>query len=366
MAVYISSFRLHNFRNFEKFAVEFSSGLNIIVGPNGAGKSNLLEAIGLLAVGKSFRSAKLKYLIKQGQKQSVSEGVISTGDLTKFKLAVSLESSGRKLLFNGKSCLPRDFFSRFQAVIFSPRHLDIITDSPALRRAFLDDILVGLSSEYEEIVGQYRHVLHQRNKLLSQARDMDEQMAFWNQKLVSFGGMIIVQRYRLVQELNCRLSQWKLKLDYYPSPRVIRRELESGWEESQVQELIRNKLKQTQEREREMGFTLIGPQRDEVKILGPIIANGSVEDLSFFGSRGQQRLAVVRLKTGQLDLMEEKLGQRPVFVCDDIFSELDNKAREALLPSFTKQQTLITAVTQPEILKEANMIDLRKTNSKHK
>ncbi|MBU0708875.1 DNA replication and repair protein RecF [Patescibacteria group bacterium] len=356
----LNALRLHNFRNFGTFVANFDSKITVLVGPNGTGKSNLLEAIHLLSSGNSFRPGGSRYLVRFGETKAVVEGGISDSQGLKVKISMVLQRSSKQYLVNGKVSDQEDFLSRFQGVAFLPRHLNIITGNPGLRRKLLDDVLSGVSFAYLATLSRYRQVLRQRNRLLSRRNFRGAEMVYWNEELANLGAGILVERRKLVAGFNKLLRSLRMRLDYYPSPRVIGRELglESEWNPLTVAKYIIQKLEQTAERERELGFTIIGPQRDDLKVMGQMDQTGELRDLSLYGSRGQQRLAVVHLKSAQLSWLESELGARPALLLDDVFSELDSLARAELIPLFSKQQTIVTALEVPDGLKDSTVIQL--------
>ena len=363
----LQTLRLKNFRNFKNFSLSLSGKVNVITGPNGVGKTNLLEAIFLLAKGKSFRTTSNGYLIGVPSGNSPStgiafiEGLVRGDNELETTLGMSLSNGSKKYLVNGKDSSYQDFRPRFHAVIFSPRDLDIIIGDPSLRRAFLDELNGDGSGEYVNISTDYRHVLRQRNQLLSRGKFSAAELDYWDAQLVDLGSAIIAERKRAVDNLNQRLDAGHLFLEYFPSPRIIKEELEQvdDWTGGKVGELFRHKLKEIVEREKEIGFTLIGPQRDELKFFGLVDSSGVKRDLAVFGSRGQQRMAVVHLKRAQLELLRAKLEECPVLLLDDVFSELDEHCREILLPIFDYQQTVVTAVSLPKGIEASMSVELK-------
>ena len=350
----LTSLILQNFRSYHKTTFRFPPGTAVIVGQNAAGKTNVLEAIMMLATGKSFRAGMDREMIQWGSeigrisgetKDTVVEIVLTSGIVSGQKVPF------KKFLVNGVSRRVIDVLGTVRAVLFWPEDLDIITDSPSTRRKYLDTVLVQVDREYRRNLLSYERGLRQRNKLLGMILDgkaSRNQLIFWNQLLIKAGNDITKKRDEYISFVNrTELTDHKLQLSYDKSIISEQRLLQYGEEEIAAKS------------------TLVGPHRDDFTVLSGThdteLANG-LRDLGVYGSRGEQRLAVLWLKLAELSYAEAETGDRPLLLLDDIFSELDEGHR-ALIGSITeKQQTIITSAERgsiPEgIMKHAHMIEL--------
>lgn len=334
----IKQISLQNFRNYDKKTFEFSDGKNLITGPNAAGKTNLLEAIYLLATGKSFRANLEAEMISYGEELSrISAEIINSKD-EKIALEIVLttgevmgqKAGKKKFLVNGVSRRMIDFLGNLRAVYFGPEDLELITDSPSLRRRYLDSVLVQVDREYARASLSYEKGLRSRNRILEEMRETGtidrRRLFFWDQLLIKNGNIITSKREEFINfSNNC--------------PPIIRNSLFNiQYDSSTISE---ERLSQYDREEIAAGATLVGPHRDDFAMQ---IRNLKLEtrNLSAYGSRGEQRLAVLWMKLGELAFIEKKSGDKPVLLLDDIFSELDSEHRELVLKITDSQQTIIT------------------------
>jgi len=329
----IKQLNLDHFRSYVKKEFLFSSGNTLIVGPNAVGKTNLLEAIYLLATGKSFRAqldtemigygqefGKVTAKIKNNQENEQLQIILTTGQFLGRRIAK------KKYLVNGVARRMIDFVGNLRVVFFGPEDLKIILNSPSVRREWLDSVLQQVDREYRRAIVSYYKGLRQRNKLLEQIREGGKPVSvlfFWNKLLLENGQIITDKREELIDFVNQQPG-------YFDHLKIV-------YEKNIISQ---QRLDHYQEKEIAAGVTLTGPHRDDFKIFSQ---NHTKErDLHAFGSRGEQRTAVFSLKLAELEFISFKTGERPLLLLDDIFSELDHQRRERLLSIIPKQQTIIS------------------------
>lgn len=314
----LDEIRLQQFRSYEKRTFSFSAATTLILGANAAGKTNILEGIYFLATGKSFRADQEKEVITWG---SAFARVTGKSEDTTLECVVSPQ--GKKYLVNGVPRRQIDFVGNVRAVLFWPEHLELVTDSPSVRRKYLDSVLVQVDREYRRNLLSYERGLRQRNKLLDlifEGKAARSQLQFWNQLLIKVGGYITEARASYIDFINAySLPSQKFGISYDKSV------------------ISDGRLEQYKNEEIAAKATLVGPHRDDCVFLG---AHGS---LSSYGSRGEQRLAILWLKLAEVSYIERQTGQRPLLLLDDIFSELDVPHRAFVLDLLGKQQTIITS-----------------------
>lgn len=351
---------LQNFRSYSKAVFTFSPQTTVIIGPNTSGKSNLLEAIFLLASGKSFKAEKDTQMIQFGKEYAKVKGRIKEDEdtleviITKSAREISARSYSKKFLVNGVAKRRVDFAGLLPSVLFVPSDLDIIMSFPSQRRQFLDAVLEMTDRQYRSSLLTYEKALRQRNALLHVVKETgirnDEQFNYWDHLLIEHGTFITQKRQEFITYCN---EAEKQLLSFVLS-----------YDKSMIS---KERLEQYKEHEVGAGVTLVGPHRDDFTIrIHPKAHNLSaseLEDVKFFGSRGQQRLAILQLKLLQLSYIEHLQGTRPLLLMDDIFSELDEKHIDDVLHIVTKQQTILTT-THEEFLrttvgKGAEVIQLR-------
>jgi DNA replication and repair protein RecF len=339
---------LVNFRGFREKILEFTPRATVIIGSNASGKTNILEAIYLLSVGKSFKARVEEEMINYDEDISRVRGQIFKGEqsldlevvLTRGQIRVGeskLEKTPRKkLLVNelGKRLI--DFIGNFRAVLFGPWDMELVTESPSLRRRFLDNVLSLVDREYRRASLSYEKGLRQRNRLLYRIREEGlsrSQLIFWDKLLIKNGDYISRKREEFIEFANTsRLFNREVsKLS------IANYQLE--YDKSAISE---KRLEQYANEEIAAATTLVGPHRDDIrfKIQSPKFR--VLRDLSRYGSRGEQRIGVLWLKIAELSFIEENTGERPTLLLDDIFSELDHGHREAVFEVAKGQQTIIT------------------------
>ncbi len=314
----IQNIKLQGFRNFSKKEIEFSEKITVIVGPNGSGKTNVLESIFLLATGKSFKAKVEEEMINE--KSEITR--IQSGNL---ELVLSKGSLGKhkKLLVNGVGKRLIDFAGNLKVVLFGPWDMDLVTGSPSLRRKFLDTVLSQVDREYHRSLLSYEKGLRQRNRLLLRIRDENlprNQLLFWDKLLIKNGDYVSKRREDLIDFIN---SQKYLNAS----------EISLHYDKSAISE---SRLLQYEQEEVFAGTTLVGPHRDD------FIFRTGENDLVVFGSRGQQRIAILWIKLAELNFVEKETSVKPVLLLDDIFSELDHDHRAIVWEIVQKQQSILT------------------------
>jgi DNA replication and repair protein RecF len=344
--MYLSHLSLQNFRSYQKASFPFDQGVTVIVGQNTAGKTNILEAIWFLSNGKSFRSEKdilaIKFdeemarvkgkIIGEGDGKTILETILTVGQVLQIK------TPNRRYLVNDVPKRRIDFAGKLPAVIFAPADLDIIVGSPSLRRNFLDEALEQVSSEYRNAFLKYTKALRKRNALLEYMRDLgvrnEKQLSYWDTMLITHGQQITKMREEFIEFVN------SAKKDVFA--------LEVVYDHSIVS---KERLTQYKVQELASGNTLVGPHRDDFQVM-----MGKEQSVRSFGSRGQQRLAILQLKFLQIAYIEKVLGMRPILLLDDVFSELDDNHMRVVMGIFDKQQTIITT-THKEFISGKEVVD---------
>jgi DNA replication and repair protein RecF len=330
----ISKIRLTDFRNFKNEVFAFSPKTTVLVGPNGAGKTNVLEALFLLSTGKSFRARVEEEMVNYdkglARVKGKLEGEVLEVVLTRGQIDIGAERPERvprkKLLVNGVSKRLIDFAGNFKVTLFGPWDLDLVTESPSLRRNFLDAAISQVDRDYRRASLSYEKGLRQRNRLLWQIREFPSlnsgraRLLFWDKLLIKNGDYISEKREEFINFVNGTQS-------------INRQEFQLDYDKSAISE---GRLAQYAEEEIAAATTLVGPHRDD------FVFKMGERELARFGSRGEQRMSVLWLKLAELAFVEEKSGTRPTLLLDDIFSELDHAHRDVVISIAGKQQTIIT------------------------
>ncbi len=349
--MFIKELTLKKFRSHHQSRFEFSPQTTIILGPNTSGKTNILEAIFLLSVGKSFRAESERDMVEWKEEVSRIKGRIidNTGPVDLEAMVTTGEVSGlktqiKRFTVNGVVRRQIDFVGKLRVVLFWPEDLELVTDSPTMRRRYLDFVLVQIDREYRRSLLSYEKGLRQRNRLLEHIREGEagrNQLLFWDQLLIKTGSYLTDARQSYIEAINESDKPFgEFHLIYNHSY------------------ISAQRLSQYAEEEVAAASTLVGPHRDDLTFFE------GKRDLSKFGSRGEQRLAVLWLKLAELEFLAVRGGERPVLLLDDIFSELDHAHRDEVVTIMTKQQTILTTTDRhflPEsLVKSAQVIELGK------
>ncbi|MBI3577304.1 DNA replication and repair protein RecF [Candidatus Gottesmanbacteria bacterium] len=332
----VGEIALQNFRSYTKKTFQFSPQTTLIVGPNAAGKTNILEAIFLMATGKSFRADQDREVVRwEAEVGRIKSQITNHNDQTNLELVItSGEVQGektplKKFLVNGVPRRMIDFVGNLRVVLFWPEDLELVTDSPSLRRRYLDSVLVQVDREYRRNLLSYERGLRQRNRLLDFINEETahrHQLLFWDQLLIKAGGYLTEKRAQFIEFINTyHVSHITYHITY---------------DKSVISE---SRLAQYAGEEVAAKATLVGPHRDD------FVAFKDTRELSKFGSRGEQRLAILWLKLAELAYIEKAAGERPVLLLDDIFSELDDEHRALVFDLIGKQQTIITSADEHAI-----------------
>jgi DNA replication and repair protein RecF len=344
--VKLETLQLQNFRNHHILSLNTAADLIYIYGNNGMGKTNILEAVFLLSTTKSLRSEYDKDLINHNKNFLRVKGFANLGEENQKELEITIEkrnefqnTSNKKTYINGVNKSLTTFAGNLKSVIFTPNDLEILTSSPSNRRKYLDSIFYQFNSMYKNSILDYTKSLKQRNKLLELINETGkgkDQLFFWNQKLITEGNNIQKERERFFEYANLHkekiiedLQIKNFSIDFIYDKSEISSERFAKYETAEIS----------------TKSTLVGPHKDDFEIL---LNNYKISD---FGSRGQQRMGILILKQLEINFLFENTGIRPLLLLDDIFSELDDKNKQAILKIIPYQQTFITSV---DLIKEFN------------
>jgi DNA replication and repair protein RecF len=311
---------IHHFRNISAASVVLHPNVNLFFGENGAGKTSVLEAIAMLAHGKSFRSHKLKPLIQQG-----AAGVTAFGRLTdelgeEHRVGVERTQRGAdQFRINGRPVLSAAVLAHLIPLqtIFSDTFA-LLGGGPGERRQFLDWLVFHVEHEFMGCWRRLRQALKQRNSLLRSGRITPDLLAPWDLELSRQGSLLDGYRSRVFALFQAEVTQLLTSISAFDGLSI---EYVRGWD---AQTALEDALHQQLERDRHLGHTSVGPHRADLKIrLGKLAAEEVL-------SRGQQKLLVCALRISAARVYFAQTGRRCVFLIDDLPSELDPENRRRL------------------------------------
>lgn len=347
--MFLKNLKLTNFRNFSKVDLDFGQ-ITLLVGNNAQGKSNLLESIYFLATSKSPRADKDIQLIKDGEEFARVEGEMR--DDIKLEIvmqkrdnSISLE---KRTKVNGIGRRVTDYIGNLIVIHFSPEDINLVTGTPALRRWHLDLTLAQIDKNYKNALNTYHTALVSKNKILKGIKEgvarVDE-LDFWSEQMIASGDLITKKRQQFFEFINNHVNSGGSA-----NFRFL-------YEESFISD---NRVREYLAREVAAGISLIGPHRDN------FIFKLDNKDLEYFGSRGEQRTAVLELKLAELNFFKTLAEVMPVLLLDDVFSELDEIHRDYVISIIGNQPTILSAVEEAQIpkkfLKQIKIVKVEKGN----
>lgn len=363
--MYVKNLRLKDFRNYNSLNLSLNKNLNIIIGDNAQGKTNLLEAIYFSCFGKSFRTNKNKDLIQIDKEFNYVKLEVKLKHIeTKIEYRIHKNLKKQIKINNNSIKKLSDILGNINVVLFSPEDLELVKGSPGVRRNFINRELSNLYPKYCKKLIKYQKIRKQRNNLLKKykmSNDHDKfnnHLEIFSKQLIDIGSYIILKRYKFLKRLNKiskkihrKLTNENLKLDYVSNIDFNKNNLE------EIKNKFKEKLNTNKKREKKLGYTLVGPHRDDFSMS---INN---RDINKYGSQGQQRTTALSIKLSEINLIKEEIGEYPILLLDDVFSELDINRQKRLLENFNKTQTIITSTHLDNILKDKvnkkNLIKVR-------
>lgn len=359
----IKNMELERFRNYDEVKIDFSPGMNIFYGRNAQGKTNLLEAIAMFSLGKSFRAKKEEEVIQWNGETSYIRGIFS-GQSNPVVIEIGIGQKEKRYKYNGRIVKRNDIFGQVPVVIFAPDDLQLIKGSPSYRRNFIDLYLAQMEPKYRLIYYNYSKVLQQRNRLLKERYIDHHELEVWNEQLVEKGAKVTTYRLFLIESILPYIIQIQRQISNESEELNVqyigfKNQVLNQYSEDQLKILLQEAIAAVRNSEMERKITLVGPQLDDLRIT---VANGV--ELRVFGSQGQQRTASLAMKLGLIEKIKDIRGEYPVLLLDDVMSEFDDNRKQALLTSLINSvQTFITATSYkdfPGYTKQAVFFEIEK------
>lgn len=344
----IKKIQVENFRNLENIKIEFSDGINIIYGNNAQGKTNIIEAIYVFSFGKSFRATKEIELLKFDKDYFLSKiDIIKKDRDTEMSFGFDKITNKKMIKINGViQKKVSDIIGKLNIVVFKPEDIKIVTDSPTIRRKYIDFVISSISKSYLDNITKYKKVLEERNNLLKEIKirfkgsnkllETDQNLLDVYDKLLSKLNIDIYnERNKIINKLNTYIYDIHLKLteNYTKSENLHIKYVSNVAEDI---EKMYNNLSKSRLNDISKGYTSLGIHRDDY-----IISINSL-DVSIYGSQGQKKSSIISLKLSELKVIEEVIGEKPVLLLDDYMSELDEKRRLKFLDIIEDIQIIIT------------------------
>lgn len=368
---------LEEFRVYRRCEFDVAPRGLRLSGPNASGKTSLLESIYLLATTRSWRASLEREMINW--KSNAEYGLapfarvaasVSSADDTEWTIELTLSAdTGRqnsirkRAKIDGRAHRISNVVGRVKAVLFSPEDLNLVLGSPSVRRRYLDIAISQVDHSYLRALSRYGKLVERRNSLLKDLgasvaqRSVDEELAYWDDEFTTYAAYLLAARHRYLAGLSAGVNRsfrdlngrdQALSLSYsstvnMPEPQIARAVAGTIADAQPLfGRAIGMQLRERRSEELRRGSTVLGPHRDDFSFM----LDG--RDLASFGSRGQQRLAVVATKLAELECVLDQTGESPLLLLDDVLSELDPEHQNELLRVLGEAgcQIIVTATSR--------------------
>ena len=313
--MFIKEIKLENFRNYDFQKIELNERTNIIFGDNAQGKTNILEAVFINSLGKSFRTNKDKELIKENKNiAKVEIKFIKNNREEKTKL----ELSDKKIFFVNDIPVKKtsEIIGKINVVLFTPEDIGILKDDPIKRRKFLNIMISQLRPLYIHVLSQYKKTLEQRNNYLKQIKYENKpkiNLEIWDEQLANLGIKIYEYRKEFIEKINKKIKIIHLGIT------DEKENIEIKYKTNINKENYKEKLIKNRENDIQKGYTSVGVHRDDFEIYI------NEKNSAIYGSQGQQRSSIISLKLAEAEVIYDEIEDYPVILLDDFMSELDKK-----------------------------------------
>ena len=331
--MWINKIKVNNFRNYDNEEIELNKNINIFYGENAQGKTNIIEAIFLSSMGKSFRAKKDKEMIKLSENRAMIEILFNKKDRD-GKIKIELQNKKNVYLNGIKLKKLSELLGNINIVIFTPDDINILKGGPQNRRRFLDIMISQLKPNYMYNLNLYLKTLEQRNNYLRQIKEYNKDenlLEIWDEKLAEYAFNIYNYRNEFINKIKNKIknihseitnNKEKIEIEYLT--------------ECESKEKYLKLLKDRRKLDIIKGYTTKGIHRDD------FIIYINKKEVGIFGSQGQNRTAMLSLKLSELQVIYDDIGEYPILLLDDFMSELDCKRRENFLNHIKNIQVIIT------------------------
>ncbi len=338
--MFLKQLWLQHFRNYDTCELEFPhTGVVVFRGLNGQGKSNILEAIAFLSTFRSFRGAAIDVVVQDGEESSILRGLASRSQRELLIEMQLFAGSMRNRIQVNKQSLKRssDVLQYLAITTFSPDDLSLVKGGPSFRREAIDDVIASISAAYAQDCAELERVLRQRNTLLRQSggrlrSDIATTLDVWDQKLSDVGERIGASRVRVLGELTPYVCEAYSDLSSASTTESIELEMTTTWKAHELRDALLSK----RDADLARGVTTLGPHRDDVTLT----LNGLPARTQ--ASQGEQRTLALAFRLATHRYRTQSIGDTPVLLLDDVFSELDEYRSQKLLSFLPEGQAFVT------------------------
>lgn len=341
----VNKLKLINFRNYDELNISFQEGINLLYGRNASGKTNIVEAISLLSIGKSFRTNDDQLMIKDGCEVGFVGMNFFKRDNQDLKMSISKE--GKIITYDGNKLERLSSLSGiFIALTFIPEDVLLFKDSPSVRRRFLDICLSSLYRRYIKELVEYRNVLKLRNALLKNDKVDQLLIKTYDEKMVSNQHLIMQYRGRVLKKLEIKTQKIFNLINNQENQIEIEyiNDFDQNLEFDDFKKKVLEQYSLSFNQDLKRKSTSLGIHKDDFKLYL------NQKEVSEFASQGQNRLLALSLKLAYGEIVKELTNDDPVIILDDVLSELDQVHQEKLLKCLRKyEQVFITSAKEENI-----------------
>lgn len=360
----IAKVSLVNFRNFSKVNLHFDKNINLLIGKNAQGKTNILEAIYLLGVTKTFRDSSDENLINfNSDSYKISGRVKKNDSISDYTIQYRNE---KKQVFINNTEIKKisDYISNINIIIFYPEDIDFIKDNPNKRRKVINIEISQLYNEYTIICNKYNKILKIRNEYLKRIYINNlTDLTYFNiltDKLINLAVSIYIYRNNFINEINKSLDSFykdivgedQIKIQYLPNINI------DNFNVDNIKNSLKEAYQQNYYKELSQGMTIHGPHRDD------FIFYLNDKEMKLFSSQGQQRIAMIAFKLAEIKIIQEIKEDNPIVLIDDIFNEIDRKKKNNILSLILGNYQIIVTTTELKginktIIKQAKVFEIK-------
>ena len=364
----LNNLKLRNFRNYEELDLSFDPGVNLIVGNNAQGKTNLLEAIGYVGSGKSFRAQKTSEMVRFGADfADIEADVCAQERCQSLRFVLFNGSRPRQIWRNGvKKKTTADIAGVLPTVLFCPEDLMVLKTGAAQRRRLGDHALCALRPNYDAALTEYNRILDQKSRILKDHFEYPhllDVLPEYNTRLCQVGALLISYRARFYDSLGKSAAKFHGQFsggaeDFALEYKTVSTVADPFAPVSVLTQNLLDHLDRHYRAEIETAQCLTGPHKDDFDV------SLSGINLKSYGSQGQTRTAAISLKLAQRELMGREMGEEPVLLLDDVLSELDPGRQDFVLNQIVSGQVFITCCEPGRFTKLGKTIEIQKGNLK--
>lgn len=355
--MYLSQINYNNFRCLENKKIDLDRNFNLIYGKNGQGKTSLIEAVHFLATGKSFRTKKNKELIKYNWNRVTVFGKYINKNENENTIAIDVNEDKRDFYVNRTKNSYIDYVGLLNIISFIPEDIELIVGNPGVRRNFFNYEISQAKKNYLKSIVDFEKILKTRNKLIKDKKTEDEIYKIYNEKFIEEGLNIILYRREFIRSLSILLNLNYRKLFDEKSELKLKYECFLGNIEKQNREELKEKFeiqcRKKFEREKYLGFSLLGPQKDD------FVFELNGKNAKMYSSQGEKKSIIFSLKVSEIDMLVKEKNEYPIFIMDDVASYFDEIRKKSILNYFVnkKIQCFITSTEDLRIKGKKIIVD---------